>query len=76
VQPEAITCLDCGFTGKMIRRHLTTAHGLSVEQYRERWGLALDYPVVAPNYATKRSQLAKDIGLGTAAVRGRGRMRR
>jgi predicted transcriptional regulator len=48
VTPESITCLDCGFSGQMIRRHLTTAHGLSVEQYRERWGLAPDYPVVAP----------------------------
>jgi len=73
IQPDAIVCLDCGFCGKMIRRHLTTAHDLSVEQYRERWGLALDYPLVAPNYAAKRSQLAKDIGLGTATARGRRR---
>jgi hypothetical protein len=65
VTPDEIVCLDCGFSGKMIRRHLTTAHGLSVEQYRERWGLAPDYPVVAPNYAVKRSRLAKEIGLGT-----------
>jgi predicted transcriptional regulator len=71
VQPDGIVCLECGFGGKMIRRHLTTAHGLSVEQYRERWGLAPDYPVVAPNYAAKRSQLAKEIGLGTATRRGR-----
>jgi predicted transcriptional regulator len=66
VQPEAITCLDCGFSGQMIRRHLTTAHDLTPEQYRERWGLQPDYPVVAPNYAQKRSRLAKEIGLGTA----------
>jgi predicted transcriptional regulator len=65
VQPETIVCLDCGFSGQMIRRHLTTAHGLTVEQYRERWNLPPDYPVVAPNYAAKRSQLARDIGLGT-----------
>jgi predicted transcriptional regulator len=71
VQPEAITCLDCGFSGKMIRRHLTTAHGLSIEQYRERWGLGPDYPLVAPNYAAKRSALAKEIGLGTATRRKR-----
>jgi predicted transcriptional regulator len=71
VTDEAIVCLDCGFKGKMIRRHLQTSHNLSVEQYREKWGLALDYPLVAPNYAAKRSQLAKDIGLGTATRRGR-----
>jgi predicted transcriptional regulator len=71
VTPDAIVCLDCGFAGKMIRRHLTTAHGLSVEQYRERWGLGPDYPVVAPNYAQKRSALAKEIGLGTATRRAR-----
>ena len=73
VQPEAITCLDCGFSGQMIRRHLTVAHDLTPEQYRERWGLAPDYPVVAPNYAVKRSALAKQIGLGTMTPRGRRR---
>jgi predicted transcriptional regulator len=72
VTPEAIVCLDCGFSGQMIRRHLTTAHDLTPEQYRERWGLAPDYPVVAPNYAMKRSALAKEIGLGTGTRR-RGR---
>jgi predicted transcriptional regulator len=69
VQPDAIVCLDCGFTGKMLRWHLKTAHGLSVEQYRERWMLTPSYPVVAPNYAQKRSALAKEIGLGTAERR-------
>lgn len=71
VQPHAITCLDCGFSGQMIRRHLTTAHDLTPEQYRERWGLPVDYPVVAPNYASKRSQFAKAIGLGTSTPRRR-----
>lgn len=71
VQPEAITCLECGFSGQMIRRHLTTAHDLTPEQYRERWGLPVDYPVVAPDYAVKRSQLAKEIGLGTGTRRSR-----
>jgi predicted transcriptional regulator len=71
VTPEAITCLECGFSGQMIRRHLTTAHSLTPEQYRERWGLPIDYPVVAPNYAQKRSRLAKEIGLGTMTPRGR-----
>ena len=75
VTPEAIICLDCGFSGQMIRRHLTTAPGLSVKQYRERWGLGPDYPVVAPNYAAKRSMLAKEIGLGTQTRR-RGRRTR
>jgi predicted transcriptional regulator len=71
VQPDAIVCLDCGYSGKMLKRHLTTAHSLTPEQYRERWGLAPDYPVVAPNYAVKRSALAKQIGLGTMTPRGR-----
>jgi predicted transcriptional regulator len=69
IQPDAITCLDCGFSGQMIRRHLTTAHDLTVEQYRERWGLPPDYPVVAPDYAERRSALAKEIGLGTGTRR-------
>jgi predicted transcriptional regulator len=73
VQPDAITCLDCGFSGQMVRRHLTTAHGLSVAQYRERWNLPPDYPVVSPNYASKRSRLAKEIGLGTTTPRSRRR---
>jgi predicted transcriptional regulator len=71
VTPEAITCLDCGFSGQMIRRHLTVSHGLTPEQYRERGGLPVDYPVGAPNYAAKRSVLAKEIGLGTMTPRGR-----
>jgi predicted transcriptional regulator len=71
VSPEAIVCLDCGFSGQMIRRHLTVSHGLTPEQYRERWGLPVDYPVVAPNYAAKRSVLAKEIGLGTMTPRRR-----
>jgi predicted transcriptional regulator len=64
VRPEAITCLDCGWSGQMLKRHLTTAHGLSVDEYRSRWGLPLDYPMVAKNYAARRSELAKSIGLG------------
>lgn len=72
VQPDAIVCLDCGWSGQMLKRHLKTAHDLTPEQYRERWGLPIDYPVVAPNYAAKRSALAKDIGLGTRTTpRGR-----
>jgi predicted transcriptional regulator len=71
VQPDAIICLDCGFSGQMIRRHLTVSHGLTPEQYRERWNLPVDYPIVAPNYAQKRSALAKEIGLGTMTPRRR-----
>ena len=50
--------------GKMLKRHLSTAHGLSVIDHRERWGLPADYPMVSPNYAAQRSELAKKIGLG------------
>jgi predicted transcriptional regulator len=64
VGADAITCLDCGYKGQMLKRHLTTAHGLTVHEYRTRWALARDYPVVAPNYAARRSELAKSIGLG------------
>jgi len=63
VQPEAITCLDCGHQGKMLKRHLTK-HQLTPEVYRERWGLKNDYPMIAPNYSARRSELAKSFGLG------------
>ena len=65
VGADAITCLDCGWSGKMIKRHLSTAHGMTPAQYRERWKLSADYPLVAPNYASQRSELAKKIGLGS-----------
>jgi predicted transcriptional regulator len=61
---DAITCLDCGYKGKLLKRHLTTAHGLSPEEYRNRWSLPSDYPIVAPAYAARRSALAKSAGLG------------
>jgi predicted transcriptional regulator len=64
VGAEAITCLDCGKKAKMLKRHLMTAHGMDVDAYRTRWGLPSDYPMVAPNYAARRSELAKSIGLG------------
>jgi predicted transcriptional regulator len=63
VQLDAITCLDCGYRGKMLKRHLMK-HQLTPAAYRERWGLKGDYPMVAPNYAARRSELAKSIGLG------------
>ncbi len=64
VKPEYIVCLDDGKKLKMLQRHLKTAHGMTPDEYRERWGLPRDYPMVAPNYAKKRSELAKKIGLG------------
>lgn len=65
VTPEHIVCLEDGKKLKMLKRHLKTAYDMSPEEYRERWGLPADYPMVAPNYAKQRSRLAKDIGLGT-----------
>jgi len=64
VTPEAIICLECGAPQKMLKRHLDAAHGLSVDEYKAKWSLPSDYPVVAPNYATLRSELAVKIGLG------------
>ena len=68
--PDYLVCLEDGKKLKMLKRHLLTAYGLSPEQYRERWGLAADYPMVAPNYARHRSSLAKKIGLGTKSRAG------
>ena len=65
VTPEFIICLEDGKKLKMLKRHLKTAYNMTPDEYRERWGLASDYPMVAPNYAKQRSKLAKAIGLGT-----------
>jgi len=65
VFPDHIVCLEDGKKLKMLKRHLKTAYNMTPEQYRERWGLPSDYPMVAPNYASHRSSLAKKIGLGT-----------
>ena len=62
---DFIICLEDGKKLKMLKRHLKTAYNMSPEEYRERWGLSADYPMVAPNYAQHRSSLAKKIGLGT-----------
>jgi predicted transcriptional regulator len=62
---EYIVCLEDGKKLKMLKRHLQTAYGMSPEQYRAKWGLDPEYPMVAPEYAKKRSSLAKAIGLGT-----------
>ena len=72
VTPDYIICLEDGKKLKMLKRHLKTAYNMTPEEYRERWGLSADYPMVAPNYAKQRSKLAKDIGLGTRARRGKG----
>ncbi|AVM75337.1 Ros/MucR family transcriptional regulator [Magnetospirillum gryphiswaldense] len=65
VNPDYIICLEDGKKLKMLKRHLKTAYNMSPEEYRDRWGLPADYPMVAPNYAAHRSSLAKKIGLGT-----------
>ncbi|MBU0859658.1 MAG: MucR family transcriptional regulator, partial [Alphaproteobacteria bacterium] len=66
VTPDYIVCLEDGKKLKMLKRHLKTAYNMSPEEYRERWGLPADYPMVAPSYAKQRSVLAKEIGLGTS----------
>jgi predicted transcriptional regulator len=71
VMPDHIICLEDGKKLKMLKRHLKTAYNMTPEQYRERWGLGPDYPMVAPNYAKHRSSLAKTIGLGTKPRGGR-----
>ena len=67
VKPAYIVCLEDGQRGKMLKRHLKTAHGMTPDEYRQRWRLPRDYPMVAPNYAKQRSALAKKIGLGRRA---------
>jgi predicted transcriptional regulator len=71
ITPDYIVCLEDGKKLKMLKRHLKTAYNLTPEQYRDRWELPLDYPMVAPNYAKTRSSLAKKIGLGTRGRRKR-----
>ncbi len=65
ITPDYIICLEDGKKLKMLKRHLRTAYNITPEEYRERWGLPADYPMVAPNYAAQRRRLAKKIGLGT-----------
>jgi predicted transcriptional regulator len=64
VTPEYIVCLEDGKKFKSLKRHLRTQYGMTPEQYREKWNLPPEYPMVAPNYAAARSQLAKQMGLG------------
>ena len=68
---DFIICLEDGKKFKSLKRHLRTSYNMSPEQYREKWGLPPDYPMVAPNYAEARSQLAKQMGLGQKRRRGR-----
>lgn len=64
ITPDYIICLEDGKKLKMLKRYLRTRYGLSPEEYRAKWGLPADYPLVAPNYAARRSEFAKKIGLG------------
>jgi len=73
VKPDHIVCLEDGKKLKMLKRHLMTHYNLTPEQYRTRWNLPADYPMVAPNYAEKRRELAKKIGLGRKPGVKRGR---
>lgn len=77
ITPDYIICLEDGKKFKSLKRHLRTQYNMTPEQYREKWGLPADYPMVAPNYAEARSKLAKEMGLGqqrrkTTTRRGRG----
>jgi len=69
VHRDYVVCLDCGWRGQMLKRHLATSHGLSVEQYRVRWNLPREHPMTTPSYSERRSGLAKQIGLGRGRAR-------
>lgn len=70
VTPDYLICLEDGKKLKMLKRHLQTSYGMTPDQYRDKWALPPDYPMVAPNYAKHRSSLAKQIGLGTQSRKG------
>lgn len=76
VKKDHIVCLDCGKKMKMLRRHLSSEHGMSPQEYREKWGLGADYPMVAPDYAETRRDLAVKIGLGRKPGQRRGRRKK
>ncbi len=73
VNPDYLICLEDGKKLKMLKRHLRTTYNMTPEEYRAKWGLAPDYPMVAPNYAAQRSDFAKKIGLGRTGGRSAGR---
>jgi predicted transcriptional regulator len=68
ITPDYLICLEDGKKLKMLKRHLRTTYDMSPQDYREKWGLPADYPMVAPNYAARRSEFAKQIGLGRKAA--------
>lgn len=76
VKKDHIVCLDCGKKMKMLRRHLSSEHDMSPGEYREKWGLGSDYPMVAPDYAETRRDLAVKIGLGRKPGQKRGRRKK
>jgi predicted transcriptional regulator len=76
VQRDQVICLECGFKGKTLRRHLTMRHGLQVSEYLRRWELPSDHPLTAPAYSEQRSTMAKQLGLGRKRSRARTRTRR
>ena len=71
VTPDYLVCLEDGKKLKMLKRHIRTSYNLSPKEYRQKWGLPDDYPMVAPKYAAQRSELAKKIGLGKSRRKGR-----
>lgn len=73
VKKDHLVCLEDGKKMKMLKRHLMTEHGMTPDDYRERWGLNVDYPMVAPDYAATRRDLALKIGLGKKTTQRRGR---
>lgn len=74
VQPDYIVCLEDGKHLQVLKRHLKTAFGLTIEEYKKRWGLSADYPTVAPNYSIRRSSIAKDTGLGNTPKQRRSKL--
>ena len=73
IKPDYIVCLEDGKRLKMLKRHLMTHYQMTPEEYRQKWGLNVDYPMVAPNYAEQRRTLAKSIGLGTKRRKSKGK---
>ena len=76
VKKDHLVCLDCGKKMKMLKRHLSTEHDMTPDEYRARWGLGSDYPMVAPDYAATRRDLAVKIGLGRQPGQKRGRKKK
>ncbi len=75
VTPNYVICLECGRKAQMLKQHLSLAHGLTPEEYRQKWKLPSNYPIVAPKYARQRSEMAKKRGLGRKPKKGRRKKR-